>query len=138
MTKLKMDTLEKTIPEERKRLLDGFFGAMVTIAGESYVYLNDMHYDYSRWSLPLVTDFALESEYMYHADKIWMDYVHPDDLQAYKDAVDAVLCGNAEVKSVYYRARKPDGSYVLLTTRGFVLCDKDGKPEYFGGIIIPQ
>lgn len=29
-----------------------------------------------------------------------------------------------------------DGTYVLLTTRGFVLFDKDGKPEYFGGIII--
>ena len=134
----KMDKFEKTIPAERKRLLDGLFGALVTIAGESYVYLNDMHYDYSRWSLPLVTDFALESEYMYHADKIWMNYVHPDDLHAYKEAVDAVLCGNAEVKSVYYRARKPDGSYVLLTTRGFVLCDKDGKPEYFGGIMIKQ
>lgn len=134
----KMDGLEKTIPPERKRLLDGLFGAMVTIAGESYVYLNDMRYDYSRWSVPLITDFGLESEYMYHAEQIWINYVHPDDAKAYKDAVEAVLCRNAELKSVYYRARKPDGTYVLLTTRGFVLCDKDGKPEYFGGILIKQ
>ena len=33
---------------------------------------------------------------------------------------------------------KPDGTYVALTTRGFVLCDKNGKPEYFGGILIKQ
>ncbi len=133
-----MDKLDKAIPPERKRMLDGLFGAMVTIADESYVYLNDMHYDYSRWSLPLVTDFALEAEYMYHADKIWQKYIHPDDLKAYRDAVDAVFCGKSEIKAICYRARKPDGSYVLLATRGFVLCDKDGKPEYFGGIIIKQ
>ena len=134
----KMDKIDKAIPPERKRLLDGLFGAMVTIAGESYVYLNDMHYDYSRWSVPLITDFGLESEYMYHAEQTWIKYIHPDDAQAYKDAVDAVLCGNAVLKSLFYRARKPDGSYVLLTTRGFVLCDKNGKPEYFGGILIKQ
>ena len=134
----KMEEIQKTIPPERKHLLDGFFGAMATIAGGAYLYLNDMRYDFSRWSLPLINDFDMESEYMYHADQIWENYVHPDDIKAYKDAVDAVLNGNAEVKSIYYRARKPDGSYVALTTRGFVLCDSDGKPEYFGGIIIPQ
>lgn len=133
-----MDKLDKAIPPERKRMLDGLFGAMVTIADESYVYLNDMHYDYSRWSLPLVTDFALESEYMYHADHIWQNYIHPDDIKAYREAVDAVFYGKAEIKAICYRARKPDGSYVLLATRGFVLCDKDGKPEYFGGIIVKQ
>ena len=102
------------------------------------VYLNDMNYDYSRWSLPLIDDFGLESEYMYHADKIWLDYIHPEDLKVYRAAVDAVLNGNAEVQAIYYRARKPDGTYVSLTTRGFVLTDSKGNPEYFGGIIIQQ
>ena len=55
-----------------------------------------------------------------------------------KDAVEAVLRGNAELRPIYYRARNVNGKYVLLTTRGFVLNDKDGNPEYFGGIIIPQ
>ena len=75
---------------------------------------------------------------MYHADSIWLDYVHPDDIEVYKDAVEAVLRGNAELRPIYYRARNAKGEYVLLTTRGFVLSDKEGKPEYFGGIIIPQ
>ena len=134
----KIENLEKEIPAERKRLLDSLFGAMVTIANGKYVYLNDMRYDFSRWSLPLINDFDLESQYMYHAEQIWEQYIHPDDIETYKDAVDAVLCGNAELRSIYYRARKPDGTYMLITTRGFVLCDKDGKPEYFGGIMIPQ
>lgn len=134
----KMDSLDKIIPAERKRLLDSLFGALYTIAGEGYIYLNDMRYDYSRWALSLIDDFGLESEYMYHAERIWQDYVHPDDVKAYREAVDAVLRGNAEVRSVYYRARKADGTYVLLTTRGFVLTDNEGNPEYFGGIILPQ
>ena len=134
----KMEKANTPIPDERKRLLDGLFGALYTVAGEGYVYINDMKYDFSRWSLSLIADFGMESEYMYHAERIWMDYVHPDDIPAYNAAVDAVLCGTAEVRPVFYRARKADGSYVLLTTRGFVLCDANGEPEYFGGIIVKQ
>ena len=133
-----MDRVEKLIPDERKRLLDGMFGALYTVAGEGYVYLNDMRYDFSRWSISLVDDFNLESEYMYHADRIWQNYVHPEDLQVYRKAVDTAICGNAQVTPIYYRARMADGKYVMLTTRAFILSDSDGNPEYFGGIIIPQ
>lgn len=134
----KMEKIEATIPDERKRLLDGMFGALYTVAGEGYVYLNDMKYDFSRWSLSLVDDFNLKSEYMYHADRIWQDYIHPEDLQVYRNAVDAAICGNAQVTPIYYRARMGDGSYVMLTTRAFILSDSNGNPDYFGGIIIPQ
>ena len=134
----KMKDIKDPIPAERKRLLDGFFEAMYTIAGSGYVFLNDMRYDFSRWSLPLVNDFGLASEYMYHADSIWINYIHPEDVKTYRKAVDAVLCKEAEIRPIYYRARKADGTYVLLTARGFVLTDNKGKPEYFGGIIVPQ
>ena len=124
------------IPVERKRILDGMFGAMITIAEDQYVYLNDMRYDYSRWSLPLVDDFGLESEYMYHADQIWREYVHPDDLEKYEVAVEAVLTDTAQLMPINYRAKNTEGKYVLLRTRGFVLTDSAGVPEYFGGIIV--
>ena len=133
---MNMNKIDTPITDERRRLLDGLFDAMYTIAGSGYVYLNDMKYDFSRWSLSLIDDFGMESEYMYHADKIWQEYIHPDDLSAYKEAVDAVLSGDAEVRPVVYRARKKDGTYVVLSTRGFVLSDRDGNPDYFGGIII--
>ncbi len=134
----RMETIKDPIPEDRRAKLDAMFGAMFTVAGGGYVYLNDMRYDFSRWSLPLINDFGLAAEYMYHADSIWQNYIHPDDVDVYRSAVDAVLCKDAELKCIYYRARKADGSYVLLTTRGFVLNDDKGNPEYFGGIIIPQ
>ncbi len=133
-----MAKIESPISDERKRLLDGMFGALYTIAGEGYVYLNDMKHDFSRWSLSLVHDFNLESEYMYHADRIWQNYIHPEDLKVYRKAVDMAICGNATVTPIYYRARLADGKYVMLTTRAFILSDSNGNPDYFGGIIIPQ
>ncbi len=133
-----MERISEAISDERKRLLDAMFGALITVAGGGYIYLNDMRYDFSRWSVSLTDDFGLESEYMYHADRIWLDYIHPDDVEVYRDAVNSVLFDGIEIKPISYRARKPDGSYVLLYTRGFVLSDSNGEPEYFGGIIIPD
>ena len=126
------------IPEERKRKLDSIFEALYTVAGEGYVFLTDLRYDFSRWSLLLVNDFGLPAEYMYHVEKIWEYAIHPDDVGRYREVVDAVLCGNAVLYSISYRARKTDGTYVTLKPRGFVLNDANGMPEYFGGIIIPQ
>ena len=133
-----MGKVEKTITDERRRMLDALFGALFTVSGGGYIYLNDMRYDYSRWSLSLIDDFGLESEYMYHADSVWKNYIHPDDMEVYKDAVDAALRGEAELKKIFYRARKRDGTYAIITTRVFVLNDSDGNPEYFGGIMLQQ
>ena len=36
-----MEKIEASIPDERKRLLDSMFGALYTVAGEGYVFLND-------------------------------------------------------------------------------------------------
>ena len=133
-----MEKIETPITAERKRLLDGLFGALYTTAGGGYLFLNDMRYDLSRWSLPLVDDFGMTSEYMYHADRYWQEHIHPEDMKVYREAVDAVLCGNAELRAIRYRARRADGTYVVCSTRGFVMSDKDGNPEYFGGIIITE
>ncbi|MBP5448068.1 MAG: diguanylate cyclase [Treponema sp.] len=129
---------EVEIPEDHKHRLDSLFGALHTVAGGGYIYLCDMRYDYSRWALSLIDDFGLKSEYMYHADKIWEDYVHPDDLQAYREAIQTTFHGSGSVIPLVYRIKKPDGSYVALTTRGFIMTDADGAPVYFGGIMIPK
>lgn len=133
-----MEKIDKPITAERKRLLDALFGALCTVSGGGYVYLNDMRFDYSRWALSLVDDFGMQSEYMYHADKLWLEKVHPDDIEAYKKAVEATFSEGADIiNPLTYRARKADGTYALLTTRGFILSDGNGKSDYFGGIIVP-
>ena len=132
------DKIDVPITDERKRRLDALFGALCTISDGGYIYLNDLRHDFSRCSLSLVTDFGMPSEYMYQADKLWNEHIHPDDLKAYRVAVDKIFSqSDACMIPLEYRARKADGTYVLLSTRGFVLSDKDGDPEYFGGIIVP-
>ncbi len=131
----KRDSIFNPIPFERKQQLDSLFGALFTVAGEGYVYLNDMKYDYSRLSLLLVDDFGLESEYIYHADQALKEFVHPDDVEVYEEACETVLRTTAEVLPVTYRIRKANGRYVLFRTRGFVLSGDNGEPEYFGGIM---
>ncbi|WP_294430366.1 diguanylate cyclase [uncultured Treponema sp.] len=130
---------KKQITPERRRILDALFGGLCTVSGGGYVFLCDMHYDYSRWALPLVDDFGMKSEYMYHANELWQEKVHPDDLKAYRNIMEAALCGTADMSHpLVYRARKADGNYALLTLRSFVLTDSKGNAEYFGGIIIPM
>ena len=130
--------VEIPIPDGRKRKLDAMFDALLTVAGEGFVFLNDLRYDFSRWSSVLADNYGFESAYMYHAGKIWRSYVHPDDLNKYKQIVDLIISGKGDTKDLKYRARKPDGSYVVLQPRAFVICDDDGHPEYYGGIIIEQ
>ncbi|MBQ5383007.1 MAG: diguanylate cyclase [Treponema sp.] len=134
----KMKLTEVPIPDERKRVLDGLFGALHTVAGGGYIYLTDMKYDFSRWSLSMVADFGMRSEYMYHAGTFFQELVHPDDIKIYREAMDRILSDKAEVIPIIYRGRKADGTYVPLATRGFILTDSEGSPEYFGGIIIQK
>ena len=129
---------EVPFPDDRKRALDKLFGALITVSGGGYVYLNDLKFDYSRWSIALVDDFGMESEYMYHAGVEWQRFIHPDDLKKYDEAVEAAVCGEGELRAITYRARLRTGEYVALHTRGFIIHDADGRPEYFGGIIVPR
>lgn len=126
------------IPDDRARQIDSMFGALYTVAGDGYVFLTDLKYNFSRWSLSVVNDFNLPSVYMYDVEDIWKECIHPDDVDRYVEAVDSVLHGTPVLYSISYRVRKADGTYIILKPRGFILNDSEGVPEYFGGIMIPQ
>ena len=126
------------MPDDQMRKLDGLYGALHTVAGDGYVFLTNLKYNFSRWSLSAVTDFGLPTEYMYNFEEIWINNIHPDDKEKYEEAVSSVLEGTPVLYSISYRARKADGTYVILKPRGFILNDINGVPEYFGGIMIPQ
>ena len=126
---------KKKIPEEALKQLDSLFDALSVVAEDTYVFLCDMRYDYSRWSKELVAAFELPSEYMYNAGLIWEEYVHPDDRDAYHRGLDAIFSGTQTDHDMLYRARRPDGEYDICTCRGLVLNDASGVPIYFGGAI---
>ncbi len=130
--------VEIPVPDERRRKLDGLFGALFTAAGEGYLFLNDLRYDYSRWSISLVYDFGMPAEYMYHAGKEWYERIHPDERSEYREVIEAIISGSGDMKYMRYRAKRRDGLYVTIQPRAFILSDSEGNPEYFGGILVVQ
>ena len=131
-------SVNRALPDSRRRKLDEWFEAAYTMAGEGYVFMTDMKYDCTRWSLPTVEDFDFPSEYIYHAREVFESIVHPDDLAIYRKAIEDVFSSSPELNRIWYRAKRYDGNYVQCTMRGFVLMDDKGEPEYFGGIILPD
>ena len=127
--------MDKTLPAHRQYLLDSLFESFSIVSDESYVFLCDMYYDYSRWSEAAVSNFDLPSQYMYGAGKIWEEHVHPDDRAAYRKSIEAIFSGKESGHDMQYRALNKNGHYDVCTCRGILMKDKDGNPEYFGGAI---
>lgn len=123
------------IPEEAKRRLDSLFESYSLIADDTYVFLCDMKYDYSRWSKELVDTFALPSEYMYSAGTIWEEYIHPEDRHTYHEVVEAIFAGKKSGYDLQYRVLCSNREYNIITCRGIVITDGNGNPEYFVGTI---
>ena len=126
---------DQKISPKAKRELDSLFESYSLIADDTYVFLCDMKYDYSRWSKELVDTFGLPSEYMYYAGRIWEEHIHPEDRRAYHEGLEAVFSGKQSGHDMQYRVLRPDGECDLITCRGIVITDGDGRPQYFGGAI---
>ena len=123
------------ITDIAKKRLDTLYEAFSVVAEDTYVFLCDIRYDYSRWSRELVDTFGLPSEYMYAAGDIWEEHIHPDDRQAYHEGIENIFSGQQRGHDMQYRAMLPDGNYVICTCRGSVMLDEDGAPAYFCGAI---
>lgn len=126
---------DQKITPQAKLQLDSLFESYSLIADDTYVFLCDMTYDYSRWSKELVEAFGLPSEYMYSAGRIWEEHIHPEDRRAYREGVDAIFSGKQSGHDMQYRVLRSDGECDLITCRGIVITDGDGRPQYFGGAI---
>lgn len=115
----------------RSRAFDAFANA----DEKRYLFLYNMHTNISRWSAYAVRDFGLPGEYIYDANSIWIDYIHPDDRENYRRDIEAVFSGKKQTHNLSYRARTADGQYVLCTCNAHMLLDKNGSPDFFAGSI---
>ena len=126
------------VPDGRKRMLNELFNAIKSVTHERYVYVLDIRYDYSRWSNELAKDYRMKDEYLYGAGAIWESHIHPDDMPLYRRALDGIFFDNTGARQIHYRVCNYDGEYINCYTRGFVMCDEEGEPDFFGGIIVPE
>ena len=127
--------MECAITPERKRYLDELFDAMQIAAEGYYVYVCDLAYDYSRWSLEAIAHFDLPGEYMVGCKGLWGNLIFPGDQDVYLKSIDDIFAGVAKHHDMQYRVRNRDGQYVVCTCRGTVIHDESGNPVYFVGTI---
>ncbi|MBR0093340.1 MAG: EAL domain-containing protein [Lachnospiraceae bacterium] len=119
----------------RKRRLDAIFTAIASSSEDVSAFLCDMHFDYSRWGKSVVEYFGMPGEYMHGAASLWEQHIHPEDREAFHQSMEAVWNGSREGHDMQYRALSKEGKYVVVTSRGVVVKDEDGRPEYFMGSI---
>ena len=134
-TELQETTGFSMITDDRRKMLDNLFKAFELINPDSYVYLCDMKYDYSRWSKHAVERYGLPSEYMYGAGDIWENHIHPEDREAYHIGIDNIFSGIAAGHDMQYRVFRPNGEFDVCTCRGIVIRDHDDELDYFAGVI---
>jgi diguanylate cyclase (GGDEF)-like protein len=120
-----------------KSFLEGRpFAAFSKTSTRRYLFLCNLETNVSRWSEYAVDYFGLPGEYMDHADAVWEACIHPDDRAAYRQELDAVLCGEKETFELEYRVRNKLGNYVICSGKGYCLPAADGEPAMFAGTIV--
>ena len=125
----------RTITEERRNTLDTMYNAFEALAEGGYVILCDMMYDFSRWSKDAVDTYGLPSEYMYGAEDIWENQIHPEDRIVYHKGFDELLSGNTEGHDMQFRAKRISGGFDLCLCRVIIIRDSSGEPDYYVGRI---
>lgn len=119
----------------RLKRLDSIFETFSILAEGSYVYIHDIKQNFSRWSDNAVNFFNLPQRYIYDAENVWGEHVHPDDREHYKKSLESILLDREELHNMQYRAKTADNNYVFCTCKGAVIYDENGEPEYFAGAI---
>lgn len=109
------------------------FEAFANSADNIFIYVSDMRNNLTRWSTGAVNLFGIE-EYQKDTSSKWLEYVHPDDRDAYLTDISAVFNGEKKQHNCQYRAQTKYGEYVWVECRGSVIYDGD-TPSVFAGIM---
>lgn len=62
----------------------------------------------------------------------YTDFVHPDDLQMFRDYIAETLELGVNPRGIEYRVRQKDGHWVWHATTGSAYTDRDGRRAFFG------
>jgi len=62
----------------------------------------------------------------------YTDFVHPDDLQMFRDYIAETLELGVNARGIEYRVRQKDGHWVWHATTGSAYTDRDGRRAFFG------
>ena len=117
-------------------LTDRVFDAMCLTSEEYYPYLCNLETNVTRVAPAMAEFFGLEGEFIDNFSEVWMNHVHPDDVQEYANDISATMSGRKQYHFCRYRAKGKNGEYVDVTCRGGVYHGRDGEPDVFAGYVV--
>ena len=138
---IKRDIVEDTIHHTGTHLnlsglTDRVFDAMCLTSEEYYPYLNNLETNVTRIAPAMAEFFGLGGEFLDNFSEIWLQHVHPDDMQEYISDMSATMSGRKQYHFCRYRARAKNGEYVSVTCRGGIYHGRDGEPDVFAGYLV--
>lgn len=115
--------------------LDNLFNALSISSEGTYVYVVDVKNNISRWSDTAVNYYGLPDRYIVDTDKIWLERIHPDYVEAYVQSINDVFAGVIAEHNIQYKVKDASGAYSICTCKGSIIWDENNQPEYFCGVI---
>ena len=116
-------------------LTDSVFSAMCASSDRIYPFITNLETGITRVAPAWAEYFGLESEFMSDFVDKWKPYIHPDDVNAFTDAITNVLLEREKYFVGDFRAKGADGRYVTCRYRGSIYHGKDGDPDIFAGYL---
>ncbi|MEW5721749.1 MAG: ABC transporter substrate-binding protein, partial [Thermodesulfobacteriota bacterium] len=86
------------------------------------------------WSDEIYRIFGLEPQEFEATYEAFLEYVHPEDRETVRKAVDQAL-EEGEAYSIEHRVMRPDGSVRVVRERADIVTDSDGQPSRMVGTV---
>jgi PAS domain S-box-containing protein len=80
------------------------------------------------WNEGATRLFGHAEDMAYHPADEWVQRIHPEDRARITTSVDATIRGSGDEWADEYRYMRADGSYAIVSDRGFVIRGADGTP----------
>lgn len=119
--------LENKQSEEKIKISNERY-LLATMATNDAIWDTDLNTKSIYWGEGFHTLFGYKAGYYHDADQIWEHNIHPQDRDRVLKSMEAFISSHSQqVWQKEYRFRKADGKYVLVSDRGFLIYNQQGK-----------
>ena len=116
-------------------LTSRLFDAISHASDREYPFITNLETYTTRISPSWKEFFGLPDEFFNNFNDTWIEYVHPDDRQAFEEDIKATVSGQKRYHNCDYRALTPSGEYVKCSCHGAVYHGGGNSPDIFAGFL---
>lgn len=99
-----------------------------------YMFSKNLLSNVVRWDKNAVEYFDLPDEYFFDTSGVWLNKIHPDDLDEYVKSRDAVINGISEYQNIDYRVLNKQGEYIVCTSKAVKIKNNEGYELLVGTV----